>query len=387
MKVLLLGAGLQGKAALLDLVAHSGAQITVADANPASLAAVTAGLDAARVTAVPLDATNETDLANRVAGADVVIDLLPTPFHDAVAGTAVAGKSHYVNASYATPAMAAMSAEAAAQGVTLLPEFGLDPGIDLVLAGQMLAELDEIHEFHSYGAGIPEPAAADNPIRYKISWTFDGVLKAYRREAEWVRDGRSHTIPGSDIFAPAYMHLIEVEGLGELEAYPNGRVSPFLQKMGIAGAIQHAGRYSARWPGHTAFWGKLSALGLLDEAPVLVDGTAVIPRHFLRELLAPRLQYAAGERDVAFIRLDARGVKDGRARRVVYDVVDVRDLDSGLLAMQRTVGFTASIGAQMLLNGDIGKRGLLSPITDVPAAQVLAELEKRGILVKKTVNS
>jgi len=33
--------------------------------------------------------------------------------------------------------------------------------------------------FHSYGAVFPEPKAATGPLRYKISWTFDGVLKSY----------------------------------------------------------------------------------------------------------------------------------------------------------------------------------------------------------------
>jgi saccharopine dehydrogenase-like NADP-dependent oxidoreductase len=42
--------------------------------------------------------------------------------------------------------------------------------------------------------------------------------------------------------------------------------------------------------------------------------------------------------------------------------VDRRDTETGLLAMQRTVGFTASIGAQLLLRGDIRARGLLSPV-------------------------
>jgi saccharopine dehydrogenase-like NADP-dependent oxidoreductase len=51
--------------------------------------------------------------------------------------------------------------------------------------------------------------------------------------------------------------------------------------------------------------------------------------------------------------------------------------------MQRTVGFTASIGAQMILRGDIKKRGLLSPITDVPADIFIKELRQRGIIVQK----
>ena len=43
---------------------------------------------------------------------------------------------------------------------------------------------------------------------------------------------------------------------------------------------------------------------------------------------------------------------------MLLQVIDRRDLETGLTAMNRTVGFTASIGAQMLGVGSIAKRGL-----------------------------
>jgi len=67
--------------------------------------------------------------------------------------------------------------------------------------------------------------------------------------------------------------------------------------------------------------------------------------------------------------------------RLVY--LPLRDLESGLLAMNRTVGYTASIGAQMILRGDIRKRGLLSPLTDIPTNTFFTELRQRGIRVQR----
>ena len=58
-------------------------------------------------------------------------------------------------------------------------------------------------------------------------------------------------------------------------------------------------------------------------------------------------------------------------------------LETGLLAMQRTVGFTTSIGAQMILNGEIDKRGVLSPLRDVPPEPFVKALKARGIFVKR----
>jgi len=45
--------------------------------------------------------------------------------------------------------------------------------------------------------------------------------------------------------------------------------------------------------------------------------------------------------------------------------------------MNRTVGFPASIGAQMILSGNVEAKGVLSPAKHVPVETFLAELEKR----------
>ena len=70
----------------------------------------------------------------------------------------------------------------------------------------------------------------------------------------------------------------------------------------------------------------------------------------------------------------------------MFDVLDRKDLATGLSAMSRLVGFTASIGAQLIGTGQLTKRGLLSPVTDVPWAPLALELEQRGITVTRTVS-
>jgi saccharopine dehydrogenase-like NADP-dependent oxidoreductase len=386
MNILLLGVGLQGRAALYDLVRSEEVErVFAADADQAGLAAYVEQLGSDKVTPLALDAGDPEQLAAAMAGADAVIELLPPAFHALTARAAVEAGVHWVNASYPTPEMEALDEQAKAAGVALLPECGLDPGIDLLLAAQALRELDQVHEFYSYGSGIPEPAAADNPVAYKISWTFDGVLRGYRRPGRLVTGGKVTPFSDREQFEPRNVHRMDVAGLGGLEAYPNGDVVPYLEALGILGSVQEAARYTARWPGHAAFWKKLVDLGFLDDEPIEVEGAQVSPLAFVRELLAPQLQYADDERDVAFLRVEASGLKDGEPRRVVYEVVDYRDLESGLLAMQRTVGFTASIATQMLVRGDIDATGLLSPLTDVPADLILEELEARGVHVRRSV--
>ena len=57
------------------------------------------------------------------------------------------------------------------------------------------------------------------------------------------------------------------------------------------------------------------------------------------------------------------------------------------MSQNRTVGYTASIGAQLILDGTITKRGVLSPARDISPQWVLPELEKRGMRMETRMQS
>jgi saccharopine dehydrogenase-like NADP-dependent oxidoreductase len=384
MQFLLLGVGLQGKAALYDLVRNPQVErVIAADINEIDLNLFVSGLNSDKVVPVALDVHVEDHVANLMKSVQAAIILLTPALNIPMARLAVKQGIHFIETSYATREHKILGLEAEEKSIAILPEFGLDPGIDLVLAGQAIQELDEVHELKMYGSGVPELAAADNPLKYKVSWTFAGVLRAYQRSARLLAGGQVIDLSPIEIFSSENTHIVDVESLGSMEAYPNGDAVRFLETMGIEDTIQEAGRYTLRWPGHCAFWKKMVGLGFLDENPIQVDGAYISPRKFVHDLLLPQLQYRDGERDLVVVRVDARGIKDGQKKRLIYQVIDWRDLDTGLFAMQRTVGFTASIGAQMILRGDIQKRGLLSPITDVPAQVFFEELRQRGIVIQR----
>ena len=157
MKVLLLGVGMQGKAALHDLV-HSEevAKVVVADRDFEALEAhVESKPYGDKVQCEYADAASAEHMNNLMEqGADVAIDLLPPSFHDNVVAAAVRHGIHLVNASYTTPKMKRLAGEAKAKDITILPEFGMDPGIDLVLLGEAVRSLDHIEEITTYGAGF-----------------------------------------------------------------------------------------------------------------------------------------------------------------------------------------------------------------------------------------
>jgi len=376
---------MQGKAALHDLV-YSGevTKIVAADRDFQALKAYVESRGySTKVRCEPVDAANLESI-NRLMkeGPDVAIDLMPTPFHNRVASCAVRHGVHLVNASYTMPEMKELAGAARAKGVAILPEFGMDPGIDLVLLGEAVRSLDKVEEIITYGAGFPEPKAADNPLKYKVTWTFEGVLKSYHRAGRVIRNGQVVEIMDNEMFDPEHIHEIELAGLGRLEAFPNGDALKYADLLGLKSSdLQNMGRYVLRWPGHCTFWKTMTDLRFLDDEPVRVDGIPVDRKRFLAALLEPQIQYDAHERDIVVVRIDVTGRKDGEKRRAIYQVLDWRDLETGFTAMSRTVGYTTSIGAQMIGTGRLTARGLLSPINDIPYESFAQELSKRGIWI------
>ncbi len=387
MKALVLGIGLQGKAVIHDLEQSSLiTAVLAADLDVVKIGEYIRGAGYKKVIPLAVDAGNEGELVQtiRASGANVVICMVPPTLGHQVARAAVEAGIPFVSSSY-TGTLQELDGEARARGITILPEMGMDPGIDLILGTVAVGELDEVHGFHSYGAGIPEMNAADNPLRYKITWTFDGLLNAYRRPARVLRGGKETSIPGTEIFSEEHMHLLDIPGLGTLEAYPNGDAIHYRELFGIGPGLIEMGRFALRWPGHCRFWYTMAQLGFLDDEPVAIEGARVSPRQFLVHHLGPRLQFREGERDVVILRAQVWGVKVGRRRKVTYDLFDYRDPETRFFAMNRTVGFTASIAAQLVLGGKITEKGVLSPARHVPARLVLDELEKRGMEVHRRV--
>ncbi len=101
------------------------------------------------------------------------------------------------------------------------------------------------------------------------------------------------------------------------------------------------GRYICRWPGTGAFWRVMAKSGFLSNVPIMTKNGEIAPDSFCAALLGGQEQfrYSEDERDVALIRSDVRGYKGGEPVRIVLQIIDHRDLRSGLTAMQRTVGF------------------------------------------------
>jgi len=390
MRILVLGgAGLQGRAVLHDLSrSRQVKEVVCADTNIAPLSPFKTFLDMDKIRLRRVDVTETPSLVSLMSeGFDVVIDVLPAAFLGKVAEAALEAKVHVVNTMYRHQLPTGVHEKALDKGIILMPESGLDPGIDLILCGLGMNQLDEVTELHSYCGGIPEPKAATNPLKYKISWTWQGVLSFYKMPARIIKDGRVIDISPAELHSDSWVKTMDVPGVGELELILNGDAVTFAERMGLSSTLRNTTRCTMRWPGHAALWKALVDLNFLSDEPVKGLPFEITPYRFMVNHLEPQLQYKEGERDWVVLRTIVAGKKGDRGMRITYDLFDMRDLETGLFAMNRTVGYTASIVAQMIADGEIKTKGLLTAIRDIPCTRFLDEIKKRGIRITEKVET
>lgn len=106
-----------------------------------------------------------------------------------------------VTASYMNKEMKALHEAAVNEGVTIVNEVGVDPGIDHMLAMQVFDEVREagatIESYTSYCGGLPAPENANNALRYKFNWSPRAVLLNTISSARYLKHGKIIEIPGN----------------------------------------------------------------------------------------------------------------------------------------------------------------------------------------------
>ena len=386
MKVLVLGAcGLQGRAALYDLSTNVRVDhVTCADVQPERVDAF-GFIDRTKIEIVRIDASDPKALASKMGEKfDVVLDFLPPQHIRTVAKAAIESGVHLVNTNYAHDILD-LDPAAKEKGIAILPECGLDPGIDLVVCHYSLKYFDGVSKLNSYCGGIPDKAACDNALKYKISWNTSAVLQSQKRDATLIADSEIIRIPAKDQHENGFIHTIEFPELGTLEAIPNGDAVRYAKILKIADTLCETGRYALRWPGWCVFWNPLKKLGFLSEVPIQGLSDRISPIEMVAKLLEPQLQYKDGEKDLAVLVNIVEGVRKGKRQRLTCSVVIERDLMTGLMAMSMGVAYPACIAAEMIVKGDITQKGVLSPASDVPCEDFMDQLKKRNIKIKETL--
>jgi saccharopine dehydrogenase (NADP+, L-glutamate forming) len=309
---------------------------------------------------------------------------------------------------------------------------GLDPGIDHMSAMRII---DKIHanegavlEFYSICGALPAPEVADNPFRYKFSWSPKGVVLAGNNDAHYLRHGKEVSIPTHELFKNPFE--VEFPEVGKLDVYPNRDSMAYQAIYGIPEA-QTVYRGTFRYKGWCETMDVIKQLNLISGEPFDMRGMTFadmiahqagmknasgIRQKVAAYLAIPETSYALDaigwlglfkaepmgrgidstfevtsdlmiskmglghdERDmVALQHTFLAGYSNGRK-----EVIRSRMLDFGSqstdTSISRTVALPAAIGAEMILLGKITAKGVHIPVIPEIYNPVLDQLEHMNI--------
>ncbi|KAL6224334.1 hypothetical protein ACLB2K_003189 [Fragaria x ananassa] len=223
--------------------------------------------------------------------AKVVISLLPAFCHVTVATACIELKKHLVTASYVDEAMSKLDEKAKTAGITILGELGLDPGIDHMMAMKMINQAHvrkgKIKSFISYCGGLPSPAAANNPLAYKFSWSPAGAIRAGRNPATYKSNGEIINVDGKNLYDSAVKYRLPGLPAFALEGLPNRNSLVYGDLYGIGKEASTVFRGTLRYEGFGQIMGILSRIGLFEAEPhpLFKDGKKPTLQMFLSDLL------------------------------------------------------------------------------------------------------
>ena len=376
MRMLVLGAGLQGSACAYDLLQHADVErVTIADRRTDRLPKFLKAARGKRLKVAKLDAQKAGALERLMRGHDAVMCALPYYFNARVSQAAVALGLHHADLGGNTEIVQQqkkLHAKALKQGLSVIPDCGLAPGMINIIAAEGIRRVGDATSVKIYVGGLPQHP--EPPLNYQIVYSLEGALDYYTTPSWVLRGGRP----------------TRVDALSELETLtfpaPVGTLEAFHTGGGIstmpwtwAGRVDTMEYKTLRYPGHLAIMRPIRELGLLDLKPVDVKGEKVVPRDAFIAIVSPQLTKPEGH-DLVALRVEVTG-KSGK--KVAWQLIDYYDAARGISAMMRTTGYSLAITGLMQVDGRITERGAHTPDEAVPFGPYVNELQKRGIEIRE----
>jgi saccharopine dehydrogenase-like NADP-dependent oxidoreductase len=434
-KILLLGAGLSTSTLiryLLNNAQENDWKLRVGDISEESARKKLGGNPHGE--AFQFDVHNTSQLEHEVKESDIVISLLPAKLHHLVAQACVKNKKNMVTASYVSKEIRKMDKEAKANGVLLMNEVGVDPGIDHMSAMQVINRIrengDSLISFESATGGLVAPNFDNNPWRYKFTWAPRNVVLAGQGGARFYHNGKFKYIPYHKIFERT--ETVEIPGHGQFEVYANRDSLQYREAYGLSDLLTMF-RGTIRRPGFCEAWNLLVQMGATDDSYIMDDSVNMTYRDFTNSFLAYNIvdpvesklaRYLGIKEDSGLMmKLEWLGLFDGKKKigissltpaqclqhileqkwqldpgdkdmivmehqfdylhlgshRKLYSTLVVIGEDQVHTAMAITVGLPVAITTKLILNGEINLKGVQIPVSNEVYEPVLKELGKYGI--------
>jgi len=375
MKIVVLGAGLMGRAAVYDLGRQRDVRgIVVADFELERAKEVARRFGNAKARAAFADVRDTRRLARLLRGCDVVVNCTQYNWNLDVMRAALAARVNYLDLGglyHMTRRQFTLDRDFRRLGLLAIPGIGGAPGVTNVMARALAEPLERVDSIHVYNAGA-DRQSYDRPVAYtfSIATILDELttppvqfLNGRYVEKLILSEPESATF-GDSIGRVVLRHSIHSE-LGTLAESFRGRgVRDVFFKINYPPELVSLVR-------------NLDDAGLTSRTPVAVNGFKVPPREVLLALFRKNAP-SKPARDVEALRVVVTGRRNGTRITSAMQMWSRYTVRPEFSAVARDTGFPAAIAAVMVARGEIKGVGVQAPEKVVPPGSFFAELRKRG---------
>jgi len=378
-----LGAGRQGISAAYDLAKFGDAdQVILMDLD---IAIAESGaellnnlLKRKNVTPFEVDVTDTKQLISVLQGVTCIISAVPYHLNLKITEVAINVGANMCDLGGNTGIVQKQlekNEEAKEAGITIVPDCGMGPGMNISLASYAMSLLDKPRDVYIWDGCLPQNPKP--PWNYALTFNINGLTNEYFDNAYFLRNRQIIEVPC-------------FEGFEKLDFPPPlNRLEAFVTSGGLStmpwtfqGKLERLENKTLRYPGHLAQFKAFAQLGLLDIEPIKVGDVEVVPRDVFHALLEQKLTQPE-IKDIAIIRIKCVGEKEGKNAEVILELIDYYDEETGFTAMQRLTGWHASIVSIFAAKGKID-RGVI-PIEKIPGKVIVDEAKHRGFSIEECI--
>ncbi|MFH1050161.1 MAG: saccharopine dehydrogenase C-terminal domain-containing protein [bacterium] len=342
-KIVILGAGMVGKAMAIDLAKDH--DVTSVDLNESALNE----LPAFNIKTINADLSNENVVKEIVADFDLVIGAVPGFMGYNTCKAVIESGKNIVDISFFPEDCFGLDDLAKQNNVTAIVDCGVAPGMDNILLGYHNKRMN-VQNFECYVGGLP--VKREKPFEYKAPFSPVDVLEEYTRPARYVENGFIVSKP-----ALSDTEYLDFEPVGTLEAFNTDGLRSLMFTMKIPNMKEKTLRY----PGHIEYIKVLKESGFFGVDKININGVDVSPIDFTSKVLFQKWKINPEEEEFTVMRVIIEGEESGEQVKHIYNLFDKYNKETKTSSMARTTGYTATAAANLVLLGKYDRKGIIPP--------------------------
>jgi len=370
-KVVVLGAGMVGRAMAIDLSKQN--EVLSVDQDIGALEFLSGYPN---LTTQKANLSNAIEVTSVIADADIVVGAVPGFMGFETLRTVIEAGQNIVDISFFPEDPFELDALAKSKGVIAVMDAGVAPGMSNLILGSYQGDI-EVTDFTCYVGGLPRERIW--PYEYKAPFSPIDVIEEYTRFSRIVEN--SEIVQKVALSEP---ELIDFPGVGTLEAFNTDGLRSLIHTMKIPNMKEKTLRY----PGHIELMRILRETGFFGEEKIQIGGQHIRPIDLTIALLFPKWKLGDEEEEFTIMNILIEGLDAGKKFRHKYALLDRYDPATKTSSMARTTGYTCTAVTQLVLDGQYELEGI-SPPEFVGETQgcletVFKYLEARGVMYTKS---